>query len=171
MIDDSHQQSNDNQIGSLVQDFLQIEMKLSAMLPKEIEQLQYLLDEVRDGDKPHRFINYNLFSRIIYNLYRKDSMTMGELSHALSVPFSTATRMIDWFVDNGFARRLSDPDDRRVVRVALTDGGRELYGSIERNIGQRSRQLLSPLTAKERTMFYMLMDKVVKALRDTEIQV
>ncbi len=170
MIDDSHQQDNDRQIGSLVQDFLQIEMKLSTILPEEIEQLQYLLDEVRDGDKPHRFINYNLFSRIIYNLYRENDMTMGELSNALSVPFSTATRMIDWFVDNGFARRLSDPEDRRIVRVALTDGGRELYRSIERNIGQRSRQMLSPLTAEEQTMFFVLMDKVVKASQETESQ-
>ena len=171
MTDDSQRQADDKQIGSLVQDFLQIEMKLSAILPKEIEQLQYLLDEVRNGEKPHRFINYNFFSRIIYNLYRESDMSMGELSHALSVPFSTATRMVDWFVDNGFAQRLSDPDDRRVVRVALTDGGRELYRSIERNIGQRSRHLLSPLTAEEQTMFFMLMDKVVKALRETEVQV
>jgi len=166
MIDDSHQQANDNQIGSLVQDFLQIEMKLSAMLPKEIEQLQYLLDEVPKGDKPHRFINYNLFSRIIYNLYRESNMTMGELSHTLSVPFSTATRMVDWFVDNSYAQRLSDPEDRRVVRVALTDSGRELYRTIERYMAQRFRQMLSPLTTEEQSVLLMLLEKIARALRE-----
>jgi len=143
-------------------------MKFNAMLPKEFEQLQYLLDKIHTGDKPHRFINYNLFYRISYNLYRDSNMTMGELSNALSVPLSTATRMVDWFVDNGYAQRLPDPEDRRVVRVALTDSGRELYQTIERYMGQRFRQILSPLTAEEQGVLLLLLEKVAKALRETE---
>ena len=46
---------------------------------------------------------------------------MGELSNALSLPFSTATRMVDYLVARGYIQRLSDTTDRRVVRVALTD--------------------------------------------------
>ena len=167
MTDDSQQQADDNQIASLVHDFEQIWIKFDALLPKEIEQLRDLLDEIQIGDKPNRFINYNLFSRISFNLYRVTNMTMSELSHALSVPFSTATRMVDWFVDNGYAQRLPDPEDRRVVRVALTYSGRELYQSIERYMVQRYRQMLSPLTAEEQAMFLMLMDKVVRAFRET----
>lgn len=167
MTDDSQQQADDNRIASLVHDFEQIWIKFDALLPKEIEQLRDLLDEIQIGDKPNRFINYNLFSRISFNLYRVTNMTMSELSHALSVPFSTATRMVDWFVDNGYAQRLPDPEDRRVVRVALTYSGRELYQSIERYMVQRYRQMLSPLTAEEQAMFLMLMDKVVRAFRET----
>ena len=167
MTDDSQQQADDNRIASLVHDFEQIGIKFDALLPKEIEQLRDLLDEIQIGDKPNRFINYNLFSRISFNLYRVTNMTMSELSHALSVPFSTATRMVDWFVDNGYAQRLPDPEDRRVVRVALTYSGRELYQSIERYMVQRYRQMLSPLTAEEQAMFLMLMDKVVRAFRET----
>jgi DNA-binding MarR family transcriptional regulator len=171
MIDDSHQQSKDNKIRSLVQDFLQIDMRLNAMLPKEIEQVHNLLDEMRVGNKPQHFINYTLFSRIIYNLYRESTMTMGELSHILSVPFSTTTRMVDWFVDNGYVQRLHDPEDRRVVRVALTDSGRDLYQAIEGYMAQRFQQMLSPLTVEEQGVLLMLLEKVARALRDAEIQV
>lgn len=171
MRDYSQEHVNDNQIESLIQDFLQIDFEFNAMLPKEIEHLRNLIDEIRITNKPQRFINCNLFSRIIYSLYREDSMTMGELSHTLSVPFSTTTRMVDWFVDNSYAQRLSDPEDRRVVRVALTDGGRELCRAIERYMVGRFRQMLSPLTAEEQSVLLMLLEKMARALRDTEIKV
>jgi DNA-binding MarR family transcriptional regulator len=171
MRDNSHDHVNDNQIESLIQDFLQIDIEFNAMLPKEIEQLHYLIDEIRVKNKPQRFINCNLFSRIIYNLYREDSMTMGELSHALSVPFSTTTRMVDWFVNNSYAQRLPDPEDRRVVRVALTDSGRELNRTVERYMVQRFRQMLSPLTAEEQSVLLMLLEKMARSLRDTVVKV
>jgi DNA-binding MarR family transcriptional regulator len=167
MRDYSQKQVNDNQIESLIQDFLQIDIEFNALLPKEIEQIHHLIDEIPITDKPQRFINCNLFSRIIYSLYRENSMTMGELSHTLSVPFSTTTRM-DWFVDNGYAQRLSDPDDRRVVRVALTDSGREIYRTVERYMVQRFRQMLSPLTAEEQSVLLMLLEKMARGLREIE---
>jgi len=168
MTDDSQQQADDKRIANFVHDFHQIGMKFDALLPKDLEQLRDLLDGIQIGDKPNRFINYNLFSRIIYNLYRESDMTMGELSHTLSVPFSTATRMVDWFVDNSYAQRLSDPEDRRVVRVALTDSGRELSQTIDRYLVQHFRLMLSPLTVKEQNILLTIMEKVVSALHESE---
>jgi DNA-binding MarR family transcriptional regulator len=168
MTDDSQRQADDNLIASLVHDFQQIGIKFDAMLPKDLEQLRDLLDGIQIGDKPNRLINYHLFSRVSFNLYRVNNMTMSELSHALSVPFSTATRMVDWFVDNGYAQRLPDPEDRRVVRVALTDGGRELYQTTERYMVQHFRLMLSPLTVKEQNILFRIMEKVVRGMQETE---
>ena len=171
MRDHSQEQVSDTRIERLVQDFLQIDIEFNTILPKEIEQLHYLLDDIPIADKGQRFINCKLFPRVIYNLYREDSMTMGGLSHALSVPFSTTTRMVDWFVNNNYAQRLSDPEDRRVVRVALTDSGRELYRTVERYMVQRFRQMLSPLTAEEQSVLLMLLEKMARSLRDTLVKV
>ena len=171
MTDYSQEHINDNQIESLLQDFLQIDIEFNAMLPKEIEQLHYIIDDIPTADKGQRFINCKLFPRMIYNLYRESDITMGELSHTLSVPFSTATRMVDWFVDNSYAQRLSDPKDRRVVRVALTESGRELYRTVERYMVQRFRQMLSPLTAEEQIVLLVLLEKIARALRNTEVKV
>jgi DNA-binding MarR family transcriptional regulator len=168
MVDDSQRQADDSRIASLVHDFQQIGMKFDAMLPRELEQLLDLLDGIQIGDKPNRFINCNLFYRTSFNLYRVNNMTMSELGQALSVPFSTATRMVDWFVDNGYAQRLPDPEDRRVVRVALTDSGRELYQTIERYMVQHFRLMLSPLTVKEQNILLTIMEKVVRGIQETE---
>ena len=168
MIDDSERQADDSRIASLVRDFHQIGMKFDALLPRELEQLRDLLDGMQIGDRPNRLVNYHLFYRIIFNLYQVNNMTMSELGHALSAPFSTTTRMVDWFVDNGYAQRLPDAEDRRVVRVALTDSGRELYRTIERYMVQHFRLMLSSLTVKEQNILLTIMEKVVRGMQVTE---
>ncbi len=52
---------------------------------------------------------------------------MGKLSEAAGVPPSTATRMVDWLVEGGYAERFANLEDRRIARVGLTETGRELY--------------------------------------------
>ena len=91
---------------------------------------------------------------------------MGEFSNALSVPLSTATRIADWLVENGYIQRLPDSDDRRVVRVALTDMGNKLYKAIDQYIRQRMQQILSSLTTEERTILLTLVSKVVSGLKE-----
>jgi len=91
---------------------------------------------------------------------------MGELSNALSVPLSTATRIVDWLVDNGYAQRLPDQEDRRIVRVALTDVGQEMHTIIDSYIRQRVQQILSCLTFEERAMLLTLVGKVVATLKE-----
>ena len=102
-------------------------------------------------------------------LYRRGNLTMGELSEAVSVPFSTATRVASWFVDTGYAERLSDPDDRRVVRLALTDRGRRVNEAVQRHMAENVSRLLSALTAEEQETLVGLVRKVVNNLRESPV--
>jgi DNA-binding MarR family transcriptional regulator len=98
------------------------------------EHLSHLKDvpknpkfEGKDNINLHTsYSNYMLFLCVAATLNEKGSLTMGELSRAISVPLSTATRMVDWMVDRDYAERLSDSSDRRIVRVALTANGHKL---------------------------------------------
>ena len=69
-------------------------------------------------------------------LYRGTNLTTGELGRAPSLPLSTTNRIAILWVDNGYAQRISDPDDRRIVRVALTDSDRLLYVTIENHMAE-----------------------------------
>lgn len=51
------------------------------------------------------------------------SPSMTELSRALRLRPSTVTGLVDALIEQGQVQRLQDPDDRRVVRVELTDRG------------------------------------------------
>jgi DNA-binding MarR family transcriptional regulator len=89
---------------------------------------------------------------------------MGELSKALAVPLSTATRIVDGLVDNGFATRVADPDDRRVVRITLTEDGREMYRVLGEYMRQRIQHILHPLTAQEQNQLVSLLGKVADSM-------
>ncbi len=168
MAGDIQQEFDANQIARVVGDFLQLEVKIDAMLPKELARLNDKLDGMSLGGKPVRKANYHLFYRTSHNLYQESSLTMGELSNALSVPLSTATGMGDWMVGNGYIQRLSDPEDRRIVRVALTDEGRKLQKTIENYVGQRFQQIFSRLTVEERNMFFVIIRKLRLALEEVK---
>ncbi|MBI4217006.1 MAG: MarR family transcriptional regulator [Chloroflexi bacterium] len=106
----------------------------------------------------------SLFFRVSVILSDTDSPTMSELSTGLGVPTSTATRMVDWLEAVGFIHRLADPRDRRVVRVVLTDKGRELRQAMDARILERIHQALDCLSPEEQVNLVTLLQKVASAL-------
>lgn len=110
-----------------------------------------------------------LFYRMSVPLYaRQTPMTMGELSKALGIPLSTATRFVDWLSKHGYAQRSSDPHDRRVVRVALSPQGRELYEAINFSFAQKLERILRRLTPTERKQFVSLVRKIAEIIETEE---
>ncbi len=157
---------NDSQITTVVHGFVQVWNKFEAALDKELAQIGENLEGMHPQRVGQSDTNYELFYRASSSIYPKGSMTMGELSDALSVPLSTATRIADWLVENGYIQRLDDAEDRRVVRIALTDGGRGLFEAIDRYIRQRLHKILSCLTDEEMETFLSLVGKVVVGLKE-----
>ncbi len=165
MTEDSRQTAYDEQTTILVQGFLQVWNKFESTLAKELAQIQERLEGIHPERESHPNANYELFYRVSSTIYPRGNLTMGELSTALSVPLSTATRIADWLVDKGYLQRLPDPEDRRVVRVVLTDMGKELYRTIENYVRQRVQHIFSALTSEERAILLTLVGKVVLALK------
>jgi DNA-binding MarR family transcriptional regulator len=149
----------DNQITAVVYGFMQVWNRFESTLGKELAEIQDNLQGMHPQRVQQPNTNYELFYRACNSIYPKGSVTMGEFSTALSVPFSTATRIADWLVDNGYLLRLPDSEDRRVVRISLTDLGRDLFEAIDVYIRQRMQQILSSLTAEERTILLTLVRK------------
>jgi len=166
MTEDIELKLYDAQIATVVHGFMQVWNKFEGTLSKELTQIQERLEGMHPGRESHPHANYELFYRVSNSVYLKGNLTMGELSSALSVPLSTATRIADWLVDNGYMQRLPDSEDRRIVRVALTSIGQELHETIDRYIRQRIRQILSRLTDEERTTLLTLISKLVSALKE-----
>jgi DNA-binding MarR family transcriptional regulator len=94
----------------------------------------------------------------------RESITMGELSQALDVSLSTATRTVDWLVKNSYVARCADPEDRRIVRVILTETGQALHQAGNELIRKRAEALLRGFTAAEREELVRLLAKLAQAL-------
>ena len=156
----------DGQIAAVVYGFMRVWNRFEATLSKELAQIQESLHGMHPQRENQQNANYELFYRACSSIYPEGNVTMGEFSSALAVPLSTATRIADWLVDHGYIERLPDSDDRRVVRVSLTDVGKELFRAIDRYIKQRMQQVLSSLTAEERSILLTLIGKVVTGLEE-----
>jgi len=156
----------DSQVTAVVHGFMQVWNRFEATLSKELTQIQESLQGMHPERGTQQNANYELFYRSCLSLYPEGNMSMGEFGSALAVPLSTATRIADWLVDHDYIQRFPDDDDRRVVRVALTDMGRELFRTIDRYIRQRIHQVLSTLTVEERTILLTLLSKLVAGLKE-----
>lgn len=61
-------------------------------------------------------------------LWERDDRTVGELAERLGLESNTVTPLLKRLESMGLVARARDARDERVVRVALTDQGRELEG-------------------------------------------
>jgi DNA-binding MarR family transcriptional regulator len=75
---------------------------------------------------------------------------MASLAEALGVTPPTATRLCDRLVRKGLVRRRADRNDRRQVRVALTDAGKKLVDIVTQRRRQEIAKLLSGVPEEAR---------------------
>ena len=153
------------QLASFLKYLNEISAKLISPPDEEIEYIRKQLGKALSKEVPAFSGTPGTFYNLSSTLYNNSNLTMGEFSQALAVPLSTATRMLDWWVDNEFAQRLNDPEDRRVVRVSLTDTGKRLHELIEKSLSESVQQCLNCLTHEEQTVLLTLIRKVALGLK------
>jgi DNA-binding MarR family transcriptional regulator len=100
----------------------------------------------------------------------KETISMGELSHELDVPLSSATRIMDWLTKNGYTERYTDPQDRRVVRVGLTEDGVQTYAALNATILESMQKILRLYTLEEIEIMHHLLVKAFDAIENEELK-
>jgi DNA-binding MarR family transcriptional regulator len=150
-------------VSQFVEDFIALQMHMSQM-PPEMAEARNLIDEMRLRKSYKRNNVFIIIRRMMDLMYPGNKPTMGELSRALALPLSTTTNVMDFLVKNGYCKRFSDRNDRRIVRVALTDVGRRNLEVGDKYIAQRGKEILSSLTSEEQTTFLKILNKIAKAV-------
>lgn len=90
--------------------------------------------------------------------------TLGELAAAEQVRPATMTRIAQSLVEDGYARREGDPNDRRVVRLSATAKGRRvMQAGRERRVANLAG-LLGRLSEDEIAQIRAAAELVEKAL-------
>jgi DNA-binding MarR family transcriptional regulator len=100
--------------------------------------------------------------RALITLSGRGAITMTDFAELLGVPLSTATRMVERLIEKGLAIRSRIEDDRRVVRVDLSEEGKKLNQKFAEHRRAISQAMLSPLTHGEREIFIELMSKITQ---------
>ena len=142
-----------------------LQRRLRGKLPEQILNVKASIQEHNLREKFGQINDRDVFFSIGFVFSRQsEPITMGDLSRILGVPFSTSTRTADWLVNNGYVKRLADPEDRRVVRVELTEVGKELYRAINDLLLESAEQFLHNFSLEERKELGRLLGKLVDNL-------
>ena len=152
------------EVVNLLQRIVRMRSRFKVVTPENFAALKKQIHESKPSGRDSGIEDAGLFYNTGSVFLRYDGpISMGELSRDLEVPLSTATRTMDWLVTYGYARRLPDPKDRRVVRVELTEKGKETFQTISTFMLGRVEQAMSPLNQTERKTFISLLNKVLDA--------
>jgi DNA-binding MarR family transcriptional regulator len=93
-----------------------------------------------------------------------ESVSQGRLAAELGLSAGTVSLRIDRLAQLDLARRRADPDDGRGALVALTDRGRQLFEACAPEHLANAGELISGLSARERTQLGQLLGKLLYTL-------
>ncbi|MCY9091021.1 MarR family transcriptional regulator [Bacillus mojavensis] len=102
----------------------------------------------------------NLLSR----LWLGDGITQMQLCEHLKCEPPTVTNMVKSLEQNGFIYRKRDEEDARVMRIYLTDKGKELEEPVRMKWNEHQEKLLQSISAEERLILRDLIKRMEKNL-------
>lgn len=92
------------------------------------------------------------------------AMSPSALMRSTLVTSATMTHRIDRLEDAGWVTRRPDPDDRRGIRVGLTDAGRHRVDAALADLVRAEHALLGPLDDDDREVLAGLLRRVLRPL-------
>ena len=87
--------------------------------------------------------------------------TMGTLAKEMGLSLGGLTGLIDRVIDMGFVERFRIPQDRRIVKVKLTQKGSETLRAILEVEEDFATRVLGSVTSEERQGFVKVLELVV----------
>jgi len=105
---------------------------------------------------------------VLFALLEKQRLTIGELAQHLKVSQGVASRTVDRMVEKGLLQRERDSEDRRVVRVNLSEAGLDhAMRTISYHVGRLEKQF-AEVGPGERESFLTLLKQIDEGLeKDT----
>jgi len=101
---------------------------------------------------------------LLNRLWLGDGITQMQLCEHLKCEPSTVSNMVKSLEQNGFIYRKRDDEDARVMRIFLTDNGKELEIPVKLKWKQHQDNLLHSITPEERIILKDLLKRMEKNL-------
>jgi MarR family transcriptional regulator, organic hydroperoxide resistance regulator len=119
----------------------------------------------RDYSESLRELNlYVGQDNLLARLWAGDGITQMQLCDHLKCEPPTVTNMVKSLEQNGFIIRKRDERDGRVMRIYLTDKGKELEKPVDFKWKQQQEKLLNSISPEERVVLRDLMKRMERNL-------
>jgi len=99
---------------------------------------------------------------ILACLWENDGQAPSQIAGSLNLDSSTITGLLDRMENKGFLQRKPDPQDRRALRVVLTEAGQKLRLPLEKAVDECNLLVMEQLAEAEQKELKMLLHKIAK---------
>lgn len=106
--------------------------------------------------------------RILYVLWQEDNLPIVELAARTGLAKTTLTSMLDRMESLGHIKRCYDSEDRRQIRIRLTNRARRLEKKYRQVSDEMSRLFYKGFSEKEILKLDSQLEKVLKNLEEEE---
>jgi DNA-binding MarR family transcriptional regulator len=89
---------------------------------------------------------------VLGSLKRHGTLSMSDIGKCLAMPKPHVTVIVDKLIEEGYVERQSDPKDRRIVNILLTEKGLADFESIKLAISENLKIKLSALSDDEQNI-------------------
>jgi|GEM_PF-2412849 DNA-binding MarR family transcriptional regulator len=141
----------------------------SADLRQQAERLYKALTEIQ---RPYHRDNFDgrieltlPQLRTLMTLAANGRCSMGDLGKSTGYHLSALTGIIGRLSRKKYVSRIRDKNDRRVVKVVLTEKGRKLTSRISTKIVNRTSEMLSRIDDESRENLISLIEKIAINLK------
>ena len=95
---------------------------------------------------------------------KPNGVTLKELAEAMKLAPATVSELVESLVKKNFLQRVQNPEDRRAVQITLTEHGQTLLDQCIKCVDTLCEELLSGLSASERTAMLGALEKITEKL-------
>ena len=139
----------------------------AAKLGRYFEQLMIHIGEMQQKSGGDVLDLSKQEANVVYCLGQRGRSIMRELADSLHLHVSTMTGIVDKLAEKGFVTRERCDDDRRIVRVSLTEKGEFAFKQEHEKRQNLSLTILHSLNDDEREEFLNLFSKVATQIEKT----
>ncbi|MFE4690455.1 MULTISPECIES: MarR family winged helix-turn-helix transcriptional regulator [unclassified Streptomyces] len=135
-----------------------------GMLAEQLLRLTRRLQRIQSRQLEPIGITPAQFRLLRTTAHYEGAPRMADLAERLDVVPRAVTTLVDGLEASGRVRRAPDPTNRRVVRIEITEEGREVLRSMRAARKAAAEEILAPLTAEQREVLGGLLTALVDGM-------
>jgi DNA-binding MarR family transcriptional regulator len=99
---------------------------------------------------------------VLAAVYQEEGLSAGDLGKKVTFDPATLSGILDRMAEHGWIVKQTDPDDKRLLQIRLTDRARDLEPTLMRERDKANDEILRDLSLEEK----VLLKRLLKDLKD-----
>lgn len=105
----------------------------------------------------------------LHILKDQPNIAIGDLAKFLRLSKSSATQLIERLVKAGFVERVSDQEDRRIIRLVITENGEKEFVALKKDFMEKMQRIFSKIPAKDIRELIRIHTNLIETLKKEQV--